>query len=124
MPPPITEQTKRFVKAVKSLIDSGKAGTEKEIAERLEYNYSALNQIMNGHRNVPSHVYQKFTEIYMPVEIIRNDPDKTAVYGQAIGRVILRAIAEMLAKQRGESVTKTLGDLEAAVRAETLNAGK
>jgi Ribonuclease G/E len=63
-----TETTKDFIKAVKSLVDSRQHGRLKDIATRLDYNYSALNQIMNGGRNVPDHVYSRFSELYNNVQ--------------------------------------------------------
>jgi hypothetical protein len=111
--------TKNFINQVKSLVQTGKAGTEKEIAKKLVYNYSALNQIMNGKRNVPEKVYEKFTELYTPVEVKDEGVVTTiALHNQAINRVILRAVAELLSDKRKEAVTKTLGDLEAAVKVE------
>lgn len=113
------DKTVKFMQAVKSLVDSGSFGTEKEIAKELDYNYSALNQIMNGGRNVPQKIYKKFTERFKPVEITTEGQIYTiGLQNQALSRVILRALAEVLSKQRDESVTKTISDLEAAVRAE------
>jgi hypothetical protein len=67
------EVTRNFVESVKSLVKSGDHGKLKDIAKKLEYNYSALNQIINGGRNVPGYVYKKFTSVYNGGNII-NDP--------------------------------------------------
>jgi hypothetical protein len=110
--------SKKFVEEVKSLVKSGKAGKAKDIAAKLDYNYSALIQILGANRNVPDHVYQKFTETYKPVDVKESTVLEVALQNQAMSRVILRALAELLSSQRDESVTKTLGDLEAAVKVE------
>jgi hypothetical protein len=113
------EITEKFIQLVKVLVNSGKAGSVKDVARTIDYSYSALNQIMNGGRNVPATVYKKFMEVYKPGEIKGNGTAlQIAVQNQAIARVLLRALAEVLSNQRNEPVTKTLGDLEAAVRVE------
>lgn len=113
------EITEKFVQYVKTIVSSGKVGTVKDVAKSLDYNYSALNQIMNGSRNVPAPIYKKFIEVYKPGEVRPGvNTIQISIQNQAIAMVLLRAMAEILSNQRSEPVTKTLGDLEAAVRAE------
>lgn len=75
---------------------------------------------MNEKKNVPNEVYRKFKEVYQPVEIVNIEEAamRIAIENKSINVVLLRAMAEVLSKQRGESLAKILGDLEAAVRQE------
>lgn len=111
--------TKKFINDVKILIGSGKVASLKVLAKNLGANYSGLNQVVNGRRNVPADVYNKFTEMYNPKEVkVDVAGIEIALQNQAMSRVMLRAMAELLSVQRKEAVTKTLSDLEAAVRSE------
>jgi hypothetical protein len=112
--------SRKFVQMAKSLIASGKERTIKDVANRLNYNYSALNQVMNGRRNIPQPIYDKYTEVYSPV-LIKQAEDVVSgiiIYNQASLRVALMALAEILSIHKKESVAKTLSDLEVAVEAE------
>lgn len=114
------DKTKKFIRQAKSLIDGGKVPSYLELADSIEWDRSALSNVINKRRNIPPEVYLRFTNVYSPAEIT----DDALIYeialqNQAMNRVILRAMAELLSKQRGEAITKTLGDLEAAVRVET-----
>lgn len=112
--------SKRFVNMVESLIASGNERTEKDVAIKLGYNYSALNQVMNGRRNIPNKIFDKYMEVYKPVEVENWEDvfNGIAVYNQASLRVALRVLAEILSNQKKEPVAKTLSDLEAAVESE------
>lgn len=114
------DKTKRFVDAVKTLVNSGSAATYKEIAEKIGWHNNAMSLVVNGYRNVPPEIYKNFTKEYNAVEV----EDKNAIavqialQNQSYLRTIMRATAEILCKQRGESFIKTLSDLEAAASAE------
>lgn len=113
--------SKKFIREAEELVNAGIEPTFKAIADKLKWHNNSLSLVVNGKRNIPPGIYKKFADLYRPVEINREGRIyEIALQNQAIQRVILRAIAELLSKQRNESVTKTLGDLEAAARAEIL----
>lgn len=64
MPFSQNEKSKKFVKQVKSLIDTGAVSSLTEISEAVEWNRTALSQVLNGSRNVPNDVYARFTNRY------------------------------------------------------------
>lgn len=114
------DKTKKFIRQAKALIESGKVASYADLADTIDWDRTALSNVINKRRNIPPEVYLRFTNIYKPAAI-RDEGTiyEIALQNQAMNRVILRAIAELLSAQRSESITKTLGDLEAAVRVET-----
>lgn len=114
------DKTKKFVRQAKSLVEGGKVSSYVDLADNIDWDRTALSNVINGRRNIPPEVYLRFTNLYKPAEI----KDEGVIYeialqNQAMIRVVMRAVAEVLSKQRNEAITKTLGDLEAAVRGET-----
>lgn len=120
MPFEPNDKTRKFIRQARTLVDSGQVGGYKEIADAIDWDRTAVSNVINGRRNIPPEVFKRFTDVYKLGEIV--EPDvffaETALQNQAYVRVILRAMAELLSKQREEPVTKTLTDLEAAVRQE------
>lgn len=111
------EKTKKFIEQVESLIDSGVVPSYVEIVDSIEWNRSALSNVINGRRNVPNDVYKRFTDVYKPVEM---ENTETFTVGkllrlEAIGTVILSALAEVLAFQRNETVAKVSEELLSTV---------
>lgn len=68
------ERTRFFVSEVNKLLDTGKVARRKDIAATLEWNENALSQVMGGYRNVPTEVYNKFTESYKVAPPIKAEP--------------------------------------------------
>lgn len=113
------DKTKKFVRWVKALINSGKVPSYQDVADNIDWDRTALSNVVNGRRNVPPEVYLKFTKVYKPSEIKdENTGLEIAIQNMAMCRVMLRSIAEVLSSQRGEPVAKTLGNLEEAVMVE------
>lgn len=113
------DKTQKFIRQAKSLVTSGKVPSYLEIADAIEWDRSALSNVINKRRNIPPEVYLRFTNIYNPAEILEEGQlHEIALQNQAYSRVILRAMAEILSKQRDEPVTKTLSGLEEALRVE------
>lgn len=115
----INDKTEKFIRQVKKLVESGRVASYQEIADAIEWDRTALSNVVNKRRNVPPEIYLKFSQVYLPAEI----KDEGTLFeiilqNQAVGRVLLRAMAEILSRQRDESVTKTLSDLEGALKAE------
>lgn len=118
MPFEPNQKTRNFIKAVKSLVESGKVSGYITIADAIDWDRTAISNVINGRRNVPPEVYKRFTDVYsQKIEVESKDSffAEIALQNNAILRVVLRAMAETLSKQRGEPVAKTLTDLEAAV---------
>jgi plasmid maintenance system antidote protein VapI len=121
MPFEPNQKTRNFIKAVKSLVESGKVSGYITIADTIDWDRTAISNVINGRRNVPPEVYKRFTDVYNKEIEVDNRDDlyfEIALQNQAYTRVILRAMAEVLSHQRGESLAKTLTDLEAAVKQE------
>lgn len=56
--------TKTFVDEVNRLIQGGKVKNFKEVADVIEWDKTAISNVMNGRRNVPHEKFTKFTEVY------------------------------------------------------------
>lgn len=112
-----TEKTKKFIQNVKSLVDSGEIKNYAIIVDALGWDKTIFSNVINGRRNVPNDVYKKFTEIYQPVEV--SNPDVLSLENlikiDSKCDVILSAIAEILATQRGQTVSKINSDLVSMV---------
>jgi plasmid maintenance system antidote protein VapI len=54
--------TKSFVDEISNLIQSGEANNYKEVADRIEWDKTAISNVVNGRRNIPASIYKKFTE--------------------------------------------------------------
>jgi hypothetical protein len=116
--------TKYFVDTVKTLIDKGEIVSQDELAQELKYNKTSLSSVMNGRRNVPSDVYKRFSDRYGTDRTTHiNDAIRQSIKNQitiiAAQRVLLMALAELLAQKRNQSTTTVLSELEAAVKAQT-----
>jgi hypothetical protein len=60
----INELTKKFIKEVKTLIDSGEVKNRQVIIDALKWNKSSMSEVMNENDNVPPYIYKKFVEVY------------------------------------------------------------
>lgn len=58
------EKTQKFTAQVKKLEETGVVRSFKEIADAIDYNNTALSQVLSGTRNVPNDVFARFTERY------------------------------------------------------------
>jgi hypothetical protein len=111
-----SERSKRFVKQVETLVDSGQVKNKLEIVTALDWDKTALSNVLAGRRDVPAHIYKRFTNIYS-LDI----PDADALRVEAALRieakcdVILLGLAEILAGQKGSSVAKIVNEQEELV---------
>jgi hypothetical protein len=63
--------TKTFIDEVNKLVETSRVKNYKEVADAIEWDKTAISNVMNGRRNVPHEKYTKFTEVYKvasPVE--------------------------------------------------------
>lgn len=111
------EKTVKFIEQVQNLVDNGIVPSYVDIANTIEWNTTAMSNVINKRRNVPNDVYKRFTDIYKPIEI-KNIQALTAeklLRIDAMSTVILSALAEVLAFQRNQPVTKINEDLLSTV---------
>jgi hypothetical protein len=73
-------KSKKFIDAVDKLLDSGEVKNKLQIAEALDWDNTALSNVLAGRRNVPADIYRKFTSIYKVEEdqkfIVNDDLNK------------------------------------------------
>lgn len=102
---------------VKNLVENGIAPSYVDIADTLEWDRSAMSNVINHRRDVPNAVYKRFTEVYKPIEI--KDSEATTqerlLRMDATTSVILSAIAEILSYHRNQAVSKVMEDLVSTV---------
>lgn len=112
-----SNKSKKFIKAVETLIDNGEVKNKLEIVNKLKWNDTAMSNVLAGRRNVPSDVYRNFTNIY---QIGVQDADSINLESimriEAKCDVILSCLAELLATQKGSTVAKIINDQETLVR--------
>lgn len=114
------EITKKFIEDTKTLLNKGDIASYVALAEKLGYNKTSMSNVINGRINIPLPVYKKFADIFNTDTVAHVSNGLSMVSGKVIAieatqRVILMAVAELLAECREENVTKTLNELEAAV---------
>lgn len=111
------EKTKKFIDQVNSLVDSGIVPSYLELADNIDWNRSAMSNVINGRRNVPNDVYKRFTDVYKPVEIknVETFTIEKLLRIEAMSSVIISALAEVLAFQRNQNVAKVTEDLLSTV---------
>lgn len=112
-----TTKSKKFIKAVESLIDNGEVKNKLEIVTKLKWDDTAMSNVLAGRRNVPPKVYRDFTNIY---KIDIEDEDsinlESIIRIEAKCDVVLSCLAELLAAQKGGTVAKIISDQETLVR--------
>lgn len=71
------EQSKTFISEVQRLMNAGVVKKYKEIADAIEWDKTAISNVMNGRRDIPLEKYLKFTEVY---KVPKTDTSGTDVY--------------------------------------------
>lgn len=114
------DKTKSFIREVKNLIDQGIVKNYSEIVNELDWDKTLMSNIMNGRKNVPNDIYRKFKEVYRPVEVSNSGTltIEHLIRIEAMNSVILGALAEVLAFQRSQPVTKVNNDLVSTVQSQ------
>jgi hypothetical protein len=64
-----TEKTKKFVEACETLINTGQVKNYTEIIKALDWNKSMISNVKKGRKNVPNHIFKKFTDVYHPIQL-------------------------------------------------------
>lgn len=72
----LSEKTQKFTREVKQLVESGVVSSYAQVAADLNWNRTALSQVLAGTRNVPATVYRKFTEVYKRI-LPKAHPEET-----------------------------------------------
>jgi hypothetical protein len=107
-----TENSKKFINAVETLVESGEVKNKLAIVKALNWDNTMLSNVLAGRRNVPPDIYKKFTNLYN-IEI--TDPESLSIENlikiDAKCDVILSVLAEVLAKLQGHAVGKLNSDL-------------
>jgi hypothetical protein len=107
-----TENSKKFINAVETLVESGEVKNKLAIVKALDWDNTMLSNVLAGRRNVPPDIYKKFTNLYN-IEI--TDPESLSIENlikiDAKCDVILSVLAEVLAKLQGHAVGKLNSDL-------------
>jgi predicted transcriptional regulator len=115
--------TKTFIDSVKFLKERGDVKSFNELADVLKWNRTSMSNVLNGRINVPHEVYKKFADRFNTDHLatIKDAPSfttKAIIKNEAMLRVILSAVAEMLATQRGVPVATMMASLESTVAQE------
>lgn len=63
-----TEKSKKFIEACENLISDGEVKNYAEIIERLGWDKSMFSSVKSGRKNVPNHIFKKFTDVFHPIE--------------------------------------------------------
>lgn len=106
------EKTKKFIRRVKTLKESGEIKKHEEIVKAIKWHKTSMSNVMNGRDNIPDYLYAEFVKVY-GAEV--NDPENVSI-GTLFAidikcDVIISTIAEILANQRGGAVEKIKTDL-------------
>lgn len=111
-----TDKTRKFIKEVGSLKESGDIKKYSEIVEALKWNKTSLSNILNGRENISDFKYSEFCKVY---GIAIDNPEQISIEHlfriEVKNDVILSTLAELLAHQRGQTVEKIKSDLVATV---------
>lgn len=104
--------TKKFVNAVEMLKNTGVVKFDKEIIEALEWDKTTFSSVINGNKLIPFYYYQKFNKVY-GITVNNNEllESENLIKIDAKCDVLLSAMAEILAHQRGHTVDKMKSDL-------------
>ena len=71
-----SENTLKFIKEVKSLVDSGAVKNYAEIIKALGWEKTHFSNVIHGRKNIPNDKYKKFSEVYQefaPIPIKNTD---------------------------------------------------
>lgn len=114
-----SDKTIQFIKQVKELKDTGKINKYVEIIDALEWDKTSLSNVMNGRMNIPDWVYIKFREVYgIRIEDPGRESMETIMRLDAKCTVLLAAIAEILAIQKGQTAAKIGSELTELVNSQ------
>lgn len=104
--------TKKFIESVGILKKTGVVKFDKEIIEALDWNKATFSSVINGNKLIPFYYYQKFNKVY-GIEVNNSELFETATLLKIDAKcdVLISAMAEILAHQRGHTVDKMKGDL-------------
>lgn len=101
----ISDKTKKFTEEVKRLVESGIVKSYAQVATDINWNRTALSQVLAGQRNVPATVYRKFTEVYKKLLT----PTKETFFAKSLDDLIERPPL----RDHGKGVTISMPDLAA-----------
>jgi hypothetical protein len=112
--------TRTFIMTVNSMKDRGVVSSYNDLADKIGFNRTSMSNVINGRRNVPTDIYQKFAEMFHTDTSITTTESHSLILtkvllNEAMLRVMLKGLAEILASQRGEPEKVVLSELEAAV---------
>jgi DNA-binding transcriptional regulator GbsR (MarR family) len=130
--------TKKFQDQVNNLISEGIVANQQAIVDALGWNKSQMSQAMNGAKNIPLVVYQKFTDKYgladpvgdieykekylssledrvesqkRQLNLVTKELGRVAIQNQALLHTVLAAVTELLergSKEKIESIENRL----------------
>lgn len=106
--------TKKFVQQAKELLNTGKVKRYSDIAEAVEWDKTALSNVINGRRNIPQEIYKEFTTVYN-VEEIKNP----AHMEQGLVKELMDSLKKNVAALEKQV---ELQEREAAIQAERVKA--
>lgn len=98
-----TEKTKKFIKACETLVETGSVKNDAEIIKALNWDKSMFSNVKNGRKNVPNHIFRKFSEVFHPIEVdtaVVVEGDFHQMVGQRMGTTA--AIEAMLRTLRAD----------------------
>lgn len=104
--------SRKFIESVKMLKKTGIVKFDSEIVDALNWNKSTFSSVMNGRKLIPFFYFQKFNKVY-GIEVNNSEvfDTSTLIKIDAKCDVLLSAVAEILANQKGHTVDKIKGDL-------------
>lgn len=108
--------SKKFIEAVKMLKNTGVVKFDKEIIDALDWNKTIFSSVMNGKKLIPVFRYEKFNKVY-GFKVNNKELFETVnlIKIDAKCDVLLSAIAEIMAHQKGHTVEKIKDDLISSV---------
>ena len=117
MNPIVKDSTHEFVKHVRQLLGTGKIKNYTELANSLEIPKSMLSGIMHGNVKIPRAKFNKFVELYRTTDVPNPETKliEMIVRVDSVCSVLLSAVSEILAHQRGQPVLKMYAELESMV---------
>lgn len=113
----LKDSTLEFIESVRQLLESGHIKSYTELANALDIPKSMLSGIMHGNVKVPRAKFNKFVELYRTTEVSNPDTKlfEMIVRVDSVCSVLLSAVSEILAHQRGQPVVKMNAELQSMV---------
>lgn len=104
--------SRKFIESVEMLKKTGVVKFDREIIDALEWNKATFSSVMNGRKLIPIFYFQKFNKVY-GIEVNNSEEFDTSMLIKIDAKcdVILSAIAEILAYQKGHTADKIKDDL-------------